>query len=240
MAKKMPFFAVVIYSAMMFPSHASAGWLDIIKGLVAGVVAPSMAQQPAQAQQPVQVHIATAPASAANAPQASGEASAPTEEQAKAALDSLTAVCKKVSSSIPCGIGIGRGGSLGSALEDANDKSITAIARSMSSFVNSNSKEIYKKIDDDDNFEESTNKTRVTELTVEQEVKGSQTYLTYTHQVKKGNKLIYEIIEVRVLNPDLFEKALTVSSQGKPIGQQLIDESINGFVSKIKKSFGKK
>lgn len=246
MARKTPVFAVIICSMMIFPSNASAGWLDIVKGIVGGVLGASPQQiiqqvpQPAQAQQPAPAAPAPAP-SANQKPAAQASANAViTDAEIAAALDSLTAVCKKVSSKIPCGVGVGRGGSIGNALEDANEKSIVALARSMSAFTNSNSKEIYKKIDDDDDFEESTNKTRVTELTVEQEVKGSQTYLTYTHQVKKGNKLIYEVMEVRVINVDIFEKALAESAQGKSIGQQLVDESVSGFVSKIKKSLGKK
>jgi predicted lipid-binding transport protein (Tim44 family) len=246
----MPFLAVVIISMMAFTSNANAGWLDIIKGIVGGVfgtaATPPVLPQNAQQQQAQQAQPA-APAKQSAAPAASpapapapAQSAAPSEADIAAALDSLNAVCKKVSSKIPCAVGIGRGGTAGSALEDANEKSIVAIARSMNAFVKSNSKEIYKKIDDDDDFEESTSKERVTELTVEQEVKGSQTYLTYTRQVKKGNKMIYEVVEVRVLNANIFEKALAESSQGKPLGQQIIDESINGFVSQIKKSFGKR
>jgi hypothetical protein len=217
--------------AIMLPSYANAGWLDIIKGIVGGVLGTAVQQQhvqqqPQQAQQPAPAK--QTPASAANpAPVANA---APTEAEIAAALDSLTAACGRLSKAgLPCGIGIGDDESLPNALKMANTRSIAALGESIKASVTSNTLDIINKVKSAGVKVNESQFVQATSVAVESEVTGSQVYLSYTYK-EDGE---YKVMQLRVLNSAIFGNALEASSKGKSLEKQLIDKSLEGVTNKI-------
>jgi len=223
--------AVIVISMMIFPSNANAQfWLDIVRGL-AGVVGSAIKEQ---SKPPAQKTTAPAPRQAA-------EPSAPaTPEAINAALDSLVAACKRISEKVPCAVGRGVGTNPGTALESAQDKALIAMAKSMGAYVKSNAETIERTLETDDDYKSGEEKITVSTISVEQEVKNTQVYLTYTHKIKKGSKELDEVFLVLVMDKALFERALTETSRGNPLSQQIINESTKSVASFIKSVFKKK
>lgn len=227
MAKKMPSLAIAVFSLAMLSSNSNAGWLDIVKGIAGGIfgvpVQQNLQQQPAQSAQP--------PPSNATAAKASSPPVQPTEEEVLAAIDSLTAVCGKISSQgLPCGIGTGRGKTVSTAQEIASDRAIKDLAKSIQTSVEVNGNDIRNAVDDGENVIDEQVYSSATKFTVNTQVKGSQTYMSYTY--KKDN--IIQTTIVKVLNPALFEKALNATAKGEPLGRQLLQESIKGATESIR------
>jgi hypothetical protein len=222
---------------MMFPANANAFWLDIVKSLAAGIV--GVAKEQTQTKTSVQKSAAPTSNTASN-PVAEPSVP-PTQDEIIAALDRLTTECQNLSAKgLPCAVAEGRGTTRGNALKIANTRSIQEMAKSMNAFVEGSSDDIFKQIEEDgvpidrNEFDEKMT------LTVKSEVAGSQTYLTYTYTEEKGGKTIYIVNELRILNAALFEKALGDVAQGKPISQQILDETKKGIANKIKSLLKKK
>jgi len=223
---------------MIFTANANAFWLDIVQGL-AGVVGGVIKEQ---AKTSVQKSTAPASNTASNpAPSQTAEpATPPTPEAINAALDSLVAACKKISEKVPCAVGRGVGTDPGSALEDAQDEALIAMAKSMGVFVKSNTDKIQRTLETDDDYKQSKEKITVSSISVEQEVKNTQVYLTYTHKIKKGSKELNEVFLVLVMDKSIFDRALTEISKGNPLSEQIINESTKSVASFIKDFFRKK
>jgi len=235
MKKSMLSPAIIVISMMLFPANASAFWLDIIQGL-AGIVGGVVKEQAKTS-----VQKSAAPAKNNSPSPAAEPATPPTPEAINAALDSLVAACKKISEKVPCAVGRGTGTNPGTALESAQDKAIIAMAKSMGAYVSSNSENIQKTLETDDDYKQSEEKITVSKISVEQEVKNTQVYLTYTHKIKKGSKELDEVFLVLVMDKALFDRALTETSTGNPLSQQIINASTKSVASFIKEFFrGKK
>jgi len=81
---------------------------------------------------------------------------------------------------------------------------------------------------------------RTLEITANNELSGAQTYITYSRVTKNDKgKDVYNVWVVRVLDVNIFDRALAESSQGRTIGQ-FIGEMAKGFASKVKNSMKKK
>jgi len=231
MKKSMLAPAILIFSMLLFPANANAQfWLDIIKGLATGV-AGGIAKEQAK----------TSAQKSAAPSQAATPAAPPTQDEIIAALDKLTTECQNLSKKgFPCAIAEGRGTTRGNALKVANSRSIAEMAKSMNSFVEGSSNDIFQQIQEDgvpidrNDFDEKMT------LTVRSEVAGSQSYLTHTYTEEKNGKTIYVVNELRILNAALFEKALDDAANGKPISQQILDETKKGIANKIKSLLRKK
>lgn len=228
---------IFIFSMMIATSNANAFWLEVIQGL-AGIVGGVVKEQ---AKTSVQKTAAPASKAQSTAQSPSAEpATPPTPEAINAALDSLVAACKKISEKVPCAVGRGTGTNPGTALESAQDKALIAMAKSMGAYVKSNAEIIEKTLETDDDYKSSEEKITVSTISVEQEVKNTQVYLTYTHKIKKGSKELDEVFLVLVMDKFLFERALAETSQGRPLSQQIINESTKSVASFIKDFFRKK
>jgi hypothetical protein len=218
---------------MMFASHADAFWLDIIKGIVA--VAKTVVEQT----KGTSASDNPAPASKTNVP-----STQPTEQQLAAAFDSLSRYCKDLSSQgFPCGMHSAKSTiSFGNALEIANTRADGELAKSMEQFVKSNADFVMKQVEDENGeITESQEYSRALNVATSQSLSGAQTYLTYSRTTKNAKeKVVYEVWVVRVLDANLFDKALTEKSQGKPLSQQITIENAKGIVSKIKDILKKK
>jgi hypothetical protein len=226
--KRLPI-AVFIFSIMLFPLNANAFWLDIVKSLASVVTGGIKEQTKATVQKN---------AAPVSVPSPSVDLASP--ENVNAALDSLVAVCRRISEKVPCAVGRGTGTNPGSALEAAHDKAIIAMGKSLGAYVSSNAEIIEKTLETDDDYKSSEEKITVSKISVEQEVKNTQVYLTYTHKIKKGSKELDEVFLVLVMDKALFERALAEASQGKPVSQQIIGESVKSVASFIKGIFIKK
>ena len=231
MKKSMLSPAIIVISMMIFPANANAFWLDIIQSL-AGVVGGVIKEQAKTS-----VQKSAAPAKN-NSPSPAAEPATP--ESINAALDSLVAACKKISEKVPCAVGRGTGTNPGTALESAQDKAIIAMAKSMGAYVSSNAENIQRTLETDDDYKQSEEKITVSKISVEQEVKNTQVYLTYTHKIKKGSKELDEVFLVLVMDKALFDRALTETSKGNTLGQQIISESTKSFATFIKDNFIRK
>jgi len=232
------FLAIFVFSMMIFQTNANAFWLDIIKAAAKGLVS-IVADAPKAAASKAQAAANTTPASApSNAP-----AIEPTEQELMAAFDSLGRHCREFSKQgLPCGMHTARSTiSPGNALEIANTRADGELAKAVGQFVKNNATDVLQQMEDDDgNFAESMEFKRTLEVTANQELKGAQTYITYSRATKNDKgKDVYQVWVVRVLDASIFERALAESSQGRSIGQ-FIGEVAKGFASKIKGSVKKK
>ena len=232
---KNTFLAIAVCLTMIFPSTATAGWLDIIKGIIGGVIGgvqSSSLQKPSPSPSP-------SPSSAsALAPAPSGP---PTQEEIIAAIDQLAAVCQSLSAQgFPCAIAEGRGQTHGNALKVASTRSIQEMAKSMGTFVDGFSEDILKQTEKDGMPMDENTFTETMSSVVKKEVSNSQIYLTYTYAEEIEGKKIYVIKQVRVLNAALFGKALEEASQGKSISQQILDETRKHLAGKIIESAKKR
>ncbi|GBU25075.1 hypothetical protein R83H12_01714 [Fibrobacteria bacterium R8-3-H12] len=131
--------------------------------------------------------------------------------------------------------------SLSNALEIANTRADGELSKAMGQFVKTSSKDILKQVEDEEGISsEIAGFERTLEILSEQEMRGAQTYITYS-RVKKNDKGkdVYEVWVVRVMDANLFERALAESSKGSSIGG-IIGEFVKGFASKVKASVKKK
>jgi hypothetical protein len=240
MKKSMLTPAILVISMMIFPSNANANifWLDIVRAAAKGlinIVKDASKSSPGIKTQASNQASAPAPNTA--------PAVEPTEQELMAAFDSLGRHCREFSKQgLPCGMHTAKSTlSPGNALEIANTRADGELAKAMEQFVKLNAEDILKQSEDDDgNSSESTEFKRTLEVTASQELRGAQTYITYSRVTKNDKgKDVYQVWVVRVLDAGIFERALGESSQGKSIGK-VIGEFVTGFASKIKGSAKKK
>jgi len=238
MAKKMPIFAIVVCFMMMLPSPANAFWLDIIKVVAKGVI--NIVQDATNSSSTNKIKTSSKQVS----DPAVAPATEPTEQELLAAFDSLSRYCKKFSEQgFPCGMHSGKSTlSISNAMEIANTRADGELAKAVKQFVNTKATDVLAQFEDDDgNFSESTEFKRTLEVAASQEISGAQTYLTHSRTIKNAKgKDVYEVVVVRVLDANLFEKALTESAQNKPLSQSIIAETAKGFASKVKALLKKK
>jgi len=225
------FLAIFVLSLMILPANANAFWLDVVKSAAKGLVslvADAPKGTPSDKMQ------------ASNQTQATNSTAAVelTEKELVAAFDSLARHCREFSrQGLPCGMHTAKSTlSLGNALEIANTRADGELARSVKQFVSTKTTDILAQMEDDEgNSSESTEFKRTLEIVVNQELSVAQTYLTYSRVAKNAKgKDVYEVWVVRVLDVNIFERALAESSQGKSIGK-FIGEIAKNFASKIKK-----
>jgi hypothetical protein len=216
---------------MAFPSNASAFWLDVVKTLASGFVGAVKEQS----QTKTSVQKSAAPASGNASSTTSEPSTPPTQDEIIAALDRLTTECQNLSAKgFPCAIAEGRGTTRGNALKVANTRAIQEMAKSMKSFVDGSSNDIFAQIQEDGAPVDRNEFDEKMTLTVKSEVAGSQTYFTYTYTEVINGKTVYIVNELRILNAALFEKALGDVAQGKPVSQQILDEARKGVADKVK------
>jgi len=235
MKKSMLSPAIIVISMMIFPANANANllWLDIIRAAAKGLVT-IVADNPKATTSKAQP--------TANAP-SNTQAVEPTEQQLMAAFDSLARHCKDFSKKgLPCGMHTAKSTlSPGNALEIANTRADGELSRAVKQFVNTTVKDTLMQTEDSDgNSFESNEYTRALEVTANNELSGAQTYITFSRVTKNDKgKDVYNVWVVRVLDVNIFERALAESSQGRAIGQ-FIGEMAKGFASKVKSSMKKK
>jgi hypothetical protein len=233
MAKKTPILAVVICSMMMFPSNASAwSWIDIVTGIAKGVIGQINTSQTKS----VVVTQAKADKTAKTA--TPNEPLSP--DAVLAALDQLSTQCQNVSAQgFPCAIGTGRAKRPEDARRMASSRSIMELGKSMNAFVEGNAQDILKVANDEDLTTEGGYEEAM-KLSVNAQVNGSQTYLTYTYVDEIDGKKEYVVTMLRVFNPALFEKALGDIAAEKPLSQQILDETKKGILNKFREAFKSK
>ena len=232
MAKKTPFLAIIVCLAMIFPSHANAFWLDIVKGIIGKVI--GVVQIPVS-------KLADEPAPE----QVSKPGSPPTPIEVLDALNKLGNECKVIASKgIPCVLEGGRGTTPENARRVANRNAIAAMGMAMNTYVKGNTDIIRKQLQEDDIPTDVNEFDEKISLSVDQTVSGAQTFLTYLYidddATKKSGKKVYVATEVMVLDAELFGKALEETAAGKSISQQFIDETRKGVVAKLKNIFKRK
>jgi hypothetical protein len=233
MKKTKCFLAVAICSVMMLPSNALAwGWLEIVKGIAGGIIGQINTSQTKE----VVVTQAKADKTA--------KAAAPSEplspDAVLAALDQLSTQCQNISAQgFPCAIGTGRAKRPEDARRMASSRAIMELGKSMNAFVEGNAEDILKVAADEDLTTEGGYEETM-KLSVSAQVNGSQTYLTYTYVDEVGGKKEYVVTMLRVFNPALFESAIGDIAEGKPISQQILDETKKGILSKFRDFFKSK
>jgi len=129
----------------------------------------------------------------------------------------------------------------GNALEIANTRADGELAKAVNQFVKTTARDTLMQSEDSEgNSFESAEYTRALEVAASNELRGAQTYLTYSRVTKNDKgKDVYNVWVVRVLDVNIFERALAESSQGKSIGQ-IIGEVAKTFALKVKSSIKKK
>nr|AGS53581.1 hypothetical protein [uncultured bacterium contig00070] len=219
--------------AIMLPSNALAwGWLEIVKGIAGGIIGQINTSQTKE----VVVTQAKADKTA--------KAAAPSEplspDAVLAALDQLSTQCQNISAQgFPCAIGTGRAKRPEDARKMASSRSIMELGKSMNSFVEGNAQDILKVANDEDLTTEGGYEEAM-KLSVNAQVNGSQTYLTYTYVDEIDGKKEYVVTMLRVFNPALFETAIGEAAEGKPLSQQILDETKKGILSKFRDAFKSK
>jgi len=223
--------AIITCSLLLYPANANAAfWLDIIQAAAKGIsfivkdTPKGIPANKAQASPPTATTGNAAPAVE------------PTEQELVAAFDSLARHCKEFSrQGLPCGMHTAKSTiSPGNALEIANTRADGELAKSVKQVVKSKTEDILKQAEDDEgNSSESTEYRRVLEIVTEQEISGAQTYITYSFMSKNDKgKSVYNVWVVRVLDVNIFDRALAESSQGKSIGQ-FVGEFVKSVASKV-------
>jgi len=237
MKKPMLMPVILIFSMLLFPSNASAFWLDIVKEFVAGgiktIVMPKKVTNPLAAAE-------SKPAT--EAPKSSAE---PTSQDIYDALNKLNNVCTEIGKYVPCSIGEGRGLSTGMARDKALAKARIEMANNMGTYVKNNIKvDAQSDMDEAGVFKETENFLTNGELKTEQLVSGAQQYMIYTYIDEAGTELnkgrsVYVTTVVMVMNPEIFSKALGELSKDKPLSEQIIRESKKGIVSILRTTIKK-
>ena len=231
-------FAIFIFSTMLFPANANANllWLDIVRAAAKGII--NVVSDASKKTPDFKMQVSNQPSAQANAPTVE-----PTEQQLMAAFDSLARHCKDFSrQGLPCGMHTAKSTlSPGNALEIANTRADGELSRAVKQFIDTKVKDELKQTEDDDgNSSESMEYKRTLEITANNELSGAQTYITYSRVTKNDKgKDVYNVWVVRVLDVNIFDRALAESSQGRTIGQ-FIGEMAKGFASKVKNSMKKK
>jgi len=231
---------IAICFMMLFASNANAFWLDIIKGLA--TVVKTVAEQKKGSSTAKAQTVSTNPApNPTPVPKIVAE---PTEQQLTAAFDSLSRYCKELSSQgFPCGMHSAKSTiSFSNALEIANTRADGELAKSVEQFVETKAAFVMKQVEDEDGeITESQEYSSALKVAANQSLRGAQTYLTHSRTTKNAKgKDVYEVLVVRVLDANLFDRALTEKSQGNPVSLQIIAENSKGIVSKIKDYLKKK
>jgi hypothetical protein len=243
---KNTFLAIAICLAMIFPSTANAGWLEIVKDFISGgiktVIMPKTAKIAAESKP------ATAPAPEQSpAPKPATQPAQPSPEDIYDALNRLGSVCMdELAKYVPCAIGIEKSLSIGTAREKATAKARVELARIMGTYIEANtSLDATSEEDEDGVLKEANSYIADAKLSTKELVTGAQQYLSYTYideeatQINKG-RTVYITTVVMVLNKELLGKALEDAAKGKPIGQQIISESKKGIVAIVKNVLKKK
>jgi hypothetical protein len=236
MKKTKCLFAAIVCSVMLFPSNALAwGWLEVVKGIAMGIIGQINTSQT----KPVAVAQAKAEKTAkTEKPNIPSEPLSP--DAVLAALDQLSTQCQNISAQgFPCAIGTGRAKRPEDARRMASSRSIMELGKSMNSFVEGNAQDILKVANDEELTTEGGYEEAM-KLSVNAQVNGSQTYLTYTYVDEIDGKKEYVVTMLRVFNPALFEKALGEAAEGKPLSQQILDETKKGILSKFRDAFKSK
>jgi len=235
--------AIIACSLMILPSNANAAfWLDIVKEFISGgvktVVMPASAKKP-------NALADSKKASSGGSAQAPKTGAQPSPEEIFDALSKLDQICsQKLNEHIPCAIGTGENFSIGDAREEATDNAIATLAKSMGTQVEAESKiDKSKSKDPDGVFKIMNSYIQEKKLTTNQLVSGAQQYLSYTyideHLTNVNNQTVYVTTVVMVMDAKLFGKALESEAKGKPLSEELINESKKGLIS-VFKNFIKK
>ena len=238
------FLTIAVCLAMIFPSTATAGWLEIVRDFISGgiktVIMPKAAKLAAESKP------ATAPEQSP-APKAGTQPAQPSPEDIYDALSRLGSVCMdELAKYVPCAIGIEKSLSIGTAREKATAKARVELARIMGTYIEANtSLDATSEEDEDGVLKEANSYIADAKLSTKELVTGAQQYLSYTYideeatQINKG-RTVYITTVVMVLNKELLGKALEDAAKGKPIGEQIISESKKGIVAIVKNVLKKK
>jgi len=224
--------AIITFALIMSPATANAAfWLDIIQAAAKGI--SIIVKDATKGSVANKAQASSSPtATAGNAPTAVET----TEQDLMAAFNALSKSCADFSKQgLPCGMHTAKSTlSPGNALEIANTRADGELAKSVRQVVKSKTEDILKQVEDSEgNSVESTEFRRVLEVVTDQEISGAQTYITYTYVSKnKKGEDVYNVWVVRVLDVNLFERALGESSQGKSIGQ-FVGDFVKSFASKV-------
>jgi hypothetical protein len=234
MAKKTPFLAIAICAMAMFPSHANANWLSVVKSIIGGTVGA------------VQIPVAQLSENPPPAPEQPLKPNTPpTPAEILASLNKLGAECKNIASmGVPCVVEGGRGTTPENARRVANRAAIAAMGMAINTYVSGESDLIRDQLEQDGIPTDVNEFDEKITLSVGQAVRGAQTYLTYVYidedASKRGGKTVYVATEVMVLNAKLFAEAIEEIALGKSISQRIIDETRKGVADRLKNVFKKK
>jgi len=223
--------AIIICTMILSPANANAAfWLDIIQAATKGI--SFIVKETPKGSTANKAQASSPSATTGN----SAPAIEPTEQELVAAFDSLGRHCREFSKQgLPCGMHTAKSTlSPGNALEIANTRADGELAKSVRQIVKSKTEDILKQAEDDEgNSSESTEYRRVLEAVTEQEISGAQTYITYSFVTKNDKgKSVYNVWVVRVLDVNIFDRALWESSQGKSIGQ-FVGDFVKSMASKV-------
>jgi len=202
--KQTSFFAILTFALLLSTVNANATpWLDIVKELVSSA------------------NIGKTPKTNAR----------PSQEEILNALSRLKNVCaQKLDKQIPCAIGEAKNFSIGDAREEAVDDAIARLAKSMETFIDKS-----KNKDTDGVIKTVSSYIQEKKLTINQLVSGAQQYLSYTyideHLSNENNRNVYVTTVVMVMDSKLFSKALENEDKGKPLSEEIINESRKGLIS---------
>ncbi len=230
--------AIIAISMMLSPTAANATfWLDIVKEFVSGGIKTVVMPKTAKSLNAVAESKPAAKPAAGQAPKTNAQ---PSPEEIFDALSKLNEVCAlKLNEHIPCAIGEGENFSIGDSREEAVDNAIAGLAKSMGTMVEAESKiDKSKSKDKDGVFKIVSSYIQEKKLTTNQLVSGAQQYLSYTYIDEKlsevNNQKVYVTTVVMVMDRELFGKALESEAKGKPLSDQIIDESKKGIIAAVR------
>ncbi|MCL1967720.1 MAG: hypothetical protein FWF67_07530 [Fibromonadales bacterium] len=224
---------ILTISMMVFPSSANAFWLDIVKEFVSGGIKTIVIPKAAKG---LNTSAENKPAPSPASVQAPRSGAQYTPEEIFAALGKLEEICgQEFVRHIPCAVGTGENFSIGDAREEAIAKARVELAKNMGTYVEAQAKLESSKSKNQGILTVTNSYISNATLTTEQFVIGAQQYLSYTYIDEKLSEIngqrVYVTTVVMVMNSELFEKALEYEAKGKPLSEQIINESKKGIVA---------
>ncbi|MDR3001569.1 MAG: hypothetical protein LBU89_09920 [Fibromonadaceae bacterium] len=238
MNKTKSIFAIVICSMMMFPSHANAFWLDVIKEFVNNSIKTIVMPKSAKG--------ITVAAENKSAGQVAKSGAQRTPEDIYDALNRIGSICmEEFVRYVPCAVGTEKSFDRGMASKKAADRARVELAKNMGTYVEANA-EFDEKSEEDEAgvLKEAMVYIADAKLSTNQLVSGAQQYLSYTYideeatQINKG-RTVYVTTVVMVLNRELLGKALEDAAKEKSLSEQIIKESKQGVVTIVKNALKK-
>jgi len=230
--------AIIIFSMMMLQTNANAFWLDIVKEFVVGGIKTVVMPKKIFDGKP------NPPEPIPPCCEENRKSEQPPPEDIFQALRRLESICNQdFANNIPCSIGIGESLSIGMARDKAIAKARVELARTMKAYVetkaNIEESSNIENIDENKIFKEAENYLANSKLSAEQLIIGSQAYLSYTYIDEKTTEInngrtVYVTTVVMVINKGLFGKGLEDVAKGKPLGEQIINESKKGILDIVR------